>query len=141
MMLFVMMFIVFGFLGHLPYQALYWIPPLVLLTVGLAIGIGLFFGILNVFIRDIGQVLNIALQFWFWLTPVVYMSSVVPQKYQWFLMLNPMTGITMAYQKVLLYNEVPALHLLVYPSLVAALFLFLTWSIFKKAHEEMADVL
>lgn len=139
--LFVIMFVVFAFLGHLPYQSLHWMPLLVLITIGLAIGVGLFFGILNVFIRDAGQVMTIVLQFWFWLTPIVYMSSIIPQKYHALLMLNPMTGITMGYQNVLLYDKAPDLHILIYPSLFALLFLFLALVVFKKANEEMADVL
>jgi len=140
-MLFVMMFVVFGFLGHLPYHTLYWLPLLITLTVALAVGIGLFFGILNVFMRDVGQVLNIVLQFWFWLTPIVYMSSIIPVNYHWLLMLNPMTGITMGYQNVLLYDKAPDLSILLYPSLFAGVFLVLTMIIFKKASEEMTDVL
>ena len=136
-----MMFVVFGFLGHLPFHALHWIPLLVILTVGLALGMGLFFGILNVFIRDIGQVMNIVLQFWFWLTPIVYMMSIVPEKYHWLFMYNPMTGITMGYQNILLYDKSPDLSLLIYPSIFAFVFLVLSMIIFKKANEEMADVL
>ena len=141
MLLFVMMFVVFGFLGHLPYHALHWLPLLVFLTIGLAIGIGLFFGVLNVFIRDIGQVMTIILQFWFWLTPVVYMSSIIPKEHHALLMLNPMTGIVMGYQNVLLYDKAPDLNILIYPSLFTLLFLVLSLVIFKKANEEMADVL
>jgi lipopolysaccharide transport system permease protein len=141
LLLFVMMFVVFGFLGHLPFHALHWIPLLVILTVGLALGMGLFFGILNVFIRDIGQVMNIILQFWFWLTPIVYMISIVPAKYHWLFMLNPMTGITMGYQNILLYDKAPDLNSLIYPSIFAFVFLVLAIIIFKKANEEMADVL
>lgn len=141
MMLFIMMFVVFGFLGHLPYHAIYWIPLLVLLTVGLAVGLGLFFGVINVFIRDVGQIMNIVLQFWFWLTPIVYMMSIVPEKYHWIFMLNPMTSITMGYQNVLLYDKAPDLSVLVYPTVFAFVFLVLAMIIFKKANEEMADVL
>lgn len=141
LLLFVMMFVVFGFLGHLPFHALHWLPLLIVLTVGLALGMGLFFGILNVFIRDIGQVMNIVLQFWFWLTPIVYMMSIVPEKYHWLFMLNPMTGITMGYQNILLYDKAPDLNLLVYPIIFAFVFLLLAMIIFKKANEEMADVL
>lgn len=136
-----MMFLVFGFLGHIPFHALQWIPILVVLTVALAVGIGLFFGILNVFMRDVGQVMNIILQFWFWLTPIVYMLSIMPEKYHGLIMLNPMTGITMGYQNVLLYDKAPDLSLLVYPSLFALVFLLLSIVLFKKASEEMADVL
>lgn len=141
LLFFVMIFVVFGFFGHLPFHALYWLPFLVILTVGLALGIGLFFGILNVFIRDIGQVMSIILQFWFWLTPIVYMMSIVPINYHWLFMLNPMTGITMGYQNILLYDKAPDLTLLIYPSVFAFVFLVLAMIIFKKANEEMADVL
>ena len=141
LMLFIMMYVVFGFLGHLPFHALYWLPILIVLTAALAGGIGLFFGVLNVFIRDIGQVMSIVLQFWFWLTPIVYMSSIIPVKYHPLLMLNPMTGVTMGYQNVLLYDKAPDLSILIYPTIFATVFLVLAMVIFKKASEEMTDVL
>lgn len=140
-MMLITMFVVFGFLGHLPYHSLIWLPLLIFITLGLAVGIGLFFGVLNVFIRDIGQFINVVLQFWFWLTPIVYMVSIVPDKYHWVLMLNPMTGVTMGYHSVLLYDTAPDLNLLVYPSLFAFGSLLLAMVIFNKASEEMADVL
>ncbi|MDW6091560.1 ABC transporter permease [Vibrio rhizosphaerae] len=139
--LLVTMFIVMMFLGHYPTNVLYWLPILILLTSGLGLGIGLFFGILNVFIRDIGQILNIVLQFWFWLTPVVYMTSIIPDKYHWLIMLNPMTGLVMSYHKVLLYNSSPDLSLLIYPSVITCISLILALIMFKKANEEMADLL
>lgn len=137
----VMMFIVFSFLGHFPIHALQWLPLLTLLTLILGIGIGLFLGTINVFIRDVGQFMEVALNFWFWFTPVVYMMSIVPEKYHGFLMLNPMTGIVMGFQNVLLYDKAPDLSLLVYPSLFAIISLVLAMIIFYKAREEMADVL
>lgn len=140
-LMFITMFAVFGFLGHIPFHSLYWLPLLILITIGLASGVGLFFGILNVFMRDVGQVLNVVLQFWFWLTPIVYMLSIVPSKYHYVLMLNPMTGLTMGYHSVLLYDKAPDLSLLIYPSCLALIFLALAMIMFKKASEEMADVL
>ena len=139
--LFVMMYVVFGFLGHMPFHAIYWMPLLVFITIALAVGIGLFFGVINVFIRDVGQVMNIILQFWFWLTPIVYMSSIVPQKYHWLIMLNPLTGIVMGYQNVLLYDKAPYLRLLIYPSIIAMVFLALAFFVYSKANEDMVDVL
>jgi len=141
LILFTMMFVVFGFLGHLPYHSLYWIPLLVVITMALAIGIGLFFGTINVFVRDVGQAMNIVLQFWFWLTPIVYMTSIIPEEYHSLLMLNPMTGIAMGYQSVLLYDKAPDLSLLIYPSVFALVFLVLAMVIFRKASTEMTDVL
>lgn len=140
-LMFLMMFLVFGLLGHLPYHALLWLPLLVVLTVALATGIGLFFGTINVFMRDVGQVMNIIMQFWFWLTPIVYMITIIPEKYHWLVMLNPMTGIILGYQNILLYDKAPDLSILIYPTLFAIVMLILSLIIFRKANEEMADVL
>lgn len=140
-LMFIAMFSVFGVLGHIPFQALYWVPILVLITLGLAVGIGLLFGVLNVFMRDVGQIMNVVLQFWFWLTPIVYMLTIVPAKYIWIMKLNPMTGLIMGYHNVLLYDKSPDVNLLVYPSVFAFITLSLAMIMFNKASEEMADVL
>ncbi len=140
-LLLLMMFIVFAFLGHMPLHALYWLPLLVLITIGLSVGIGLILGTINVFIRDIGQLMTIVLQFWFWLTPIVYMPSIIPEKYQGLLMMNPMTGVIMGYQNVLVYDKAPDTGLLLYPGLLAIATMVLALIIFRKASEEMADVL
>ncbi len=140
-LLLVVMFIVFAFLGHMPLHSLYWLPLLILITTGLATGIGLILGTINVFIRDIGQAMTIVLQFWFWLTPIVYMPSIIPEKYQDLLMINPMTGIIMGYQNILVYDKAPDIELLIYPSILAVIVMVLALIIFRKANEEMADVL
>ncbi len=135
------MFIVFAFLGHTPFHAIYWLIPLFIITLGLAVGIGLILGTINVFIRDIGQMMTIILQFWFWLTPIVYMPSIIPEKYHGLLMMNPMTGVIMGYQSVLVYDKAPDAGLLIYPAIFALVTMVLAMIIFKKARDEMADVL
>lgn len=140
-LLFIAILVVFGLLGHIPGLALLWIPFLTIITLLLAMGLGLSLGILNVFIRDIGQVVPIVLQFWFWLTPVVYSTQIVPEKYWDLMMLNPMAGIVMGYHNVLVYNKMPDLNLLIYPLLIAITGLGLALIMYKGANEEMADVL
>ena len=133
--------IVFGFLGHFPLKAAIWLPLPILITLGIAVGLGLFLGTLNVFIRDIGQFMTIVMNFWFWLTPVVYMPSIIPQKYHFILAANPMTAIIISYQNIMVYNKMPDLSSLIYPSLFAFVCLILALIVFKKANEEMTDVL
>lgn len=134
-------YIVLGFLGHFPIKAIYYLPLLVFITLALALSLGLFFGIINVFIRDVGQLIGVIMQFWFWLTPVVYMLSIVPEKFHSLFLLNPMTGIIIGYQNVILYEKAPDLNLLIYPTIFAFIFICLTTIIYKKAVEEMTDVL
>ena len=134
-------YIVLGFLGHFPIKAIYYLPLLVFVTLALALALVLFFGFFNVFIRDVGQLIAVFMQFWFWLTPVVYMLSIVPEKFHSLFLLNPMTGIIMGYQNVILYEKAPDLNLLIYPTIFAFIFICLTAIIYKKAVEEMTDVL
>ena len=60
--------------------SLVFLPLLLVLTIALATGIGLILGVLNTFIRDIGQVTPIWLQVLFWFTPIVYPASIVPEQ-------------------------------------------------------------
>lgn len=134
-------FAVFTFLGHAPTLAILWLPLLTLLTLLLALGLGLILGILNVFIRDIGQITPLLLQFWFWLTPVVYLADMLPASYRQFLELNPLTSLVMGYQNILAHATPPALPSLIYPAVLAIGAILLALFIHTKASEEMADLL
>lgn len=133
--------IVFALLGHLPSWQMIWIPFLMLLSIALALGLGLIAGILNVFMRDISQIAPILLQFWFWLTPVVYATSIIPKEYLPWLMLNPMTGIVMGFHDILVYHTSPDWTLLLYPMILALTTLILSMWMLKKSAEEMVDML
>jgi len=139
--LFAAILLVFGLLGHMPGMAILWLPMLMLMTLALAMGLGLSLGVINVFMRDIGQVIPIVLQFWFWLTPVVYTLQMFPEMNREWFMLNPMTGIVMGYQNVLVYDKTPDIGLLFYPALLALALLALALFLYRRAGEDMADVL
>lgn len=71
--------------------------PLCLLAfviqVGLGVGIGWILGVLHVYFRDTAHVVVVALQAWFYLTPIVYSLDAAPGFLRGFLELNPMSGI------------------------------------------------
>ncbi|MBX2989401.1 MAG: ABC transporter permease [Bdellovibrionaceae bacterium] len=56
-------------------------------------GLGLIFGISYVYFRDMRFVVALILQFWFYLTPVMYASHMVPEDFRFLLWLNPV-GVT-----------------------------------------------
>jgi lipopolysaccharide transport system permease protein len=141
LLLFLAVLVVFGLLGHIPSVTLLWLPLLIAVTLALALGLGLALGIINVFMRDIGQIVPILLQFWFWLTPVVYVTSIIPQQYHHLVMLNPMSGIVMGYQNILVYNKAPDISTLLYPATIAVVALSLALFMYFRANEEMADAL
>lgn len=139
--LFLAILLVFGVLGHFPLIAIVWIPLLTIATIFLAVGLGLSLGIINVFVRDIGQAIPIILQFWFWLTPIVYKTDMVPEDYHSLLLLNPMSMIVMGYQDILAFEKHPQLTLLFYPLAVSALAVGIALYLYSRASDEMADAL
>ena len=65
---------------------------ILLLTVMLTLGLGIWIAALTVKYRDIRHALPFILQLWMFLTPIIYPLSVVPEKWRGLLMINPMTG-------------------------------------------------
>jgi lipopolysaccharide transport system permease protein len=140
-LLFLVTVVVFILLGHAPSAALLWMPVLILVTAGFALGLGLVLGVLNVFVRDVAQFMNVVLQLWFWLTPVVYMSSIIPPRLRATLALNPMYWIVTDYQNVLVYGRSPDLKAFIPVSIVAIILMAISLLLFRKAAPDMADVL
>lgn len=140
-LLFVAVLLVFGLLGHIPSINIIYLPILVLITLLLSMGLGLIFGIINVFMRDIGQFMSIAINFWFWLTPIVYISNILPEKFQTLILFNPMTAIVLGYQNILVYDKSPNFSLLCYPIILAIISCIVAFFMYLRANEEMADVL
>jgi ABC-2 len=141
LILFAAIAVVFAFLGHFAGANLIFLPIFSLVTVMLAVGFGLFFGVINVFMRDVGQIIAIVLQFLFWLTPIVYMTSILPSNLQELIYINPLVGVVSGYHDILIYDKMPDFSLLIYPIIIGAASLGAAFFVYKRAEEEMADVL
>jgi lipopolysaccharide transport system permease protein len=122
----------------LPYLALF---PVFVILVAFAIGMGITLGVLNVFFRDIGHFFSIFLQFWFWLTPIVYPKNILPEKLIPFIDLNPMTGLINAFQTILVNKQWPNWNSLWPVALLAIILCALGVSLFRRRAGEMVDEL
>jgi lipopolysaccharide transport system permease protein len=140
-LLFIAMLGVFFLLGHQFSLAMLWLLPLTLLLVVLGLGVGLILGVLNVFVRDIGLVVPIIMQVWFWFTPIVYPVNIIPEEYHHLMGYNPMFLITDAYHEILLYNRVPNLDGMLSLAGIAGALLLISLFLFRRASAEMVDVL
>jgi lipopolysaccharide transport system permease protein len=94
-------------IGRMPGAALVAFVPLFVLQQLFALGAGIFLGTLNVFFRDIAQLVGVAFQFWFWFTPIVYSIAALPERLQAWFRLNPMTAFVGAYQQIVLNARWP----------------------------------
>lgn len=79
--------------GIMPTTGLFLLPVLILLAMVTALGFGLWLSALNVRYRDVNYLLPFLTQIWMYVTPVVYGSNLIPERYRFLLSLNPMTGV------------------------------------------------
>lgn len=101
------------------------LPVLILLIMLLATGVGMLMSALNVKYRDIRFALPFLIQLWMFASPVIYPSSMVPEKWRLVLALNPLTGIIECFRSSLLglpnFNW-PALAISVIVTLVVLIY-------------------
>ncbi len=77
------------------------LPILTLLTALLTIGIGMWMSALNVKYRDIRYALPFLIQLLMFATPIIYPSSLIPDKWRWLFMINPLTGLVEGYRSAI----------------------------------------
>ena len=131
-----------------------WIPVIILYTMIVSLMISLFGAALNVYYRDISQVLPVILSLLMYFSPVIYPLSLVKKKlllehsagdYSELLymiyMLNPLAGIIDGFQRTLLMGQPPDFNLMM-PGFLLILFLLpISYIYFKRAENWFADVI
>lgn len=83
------------------------LPILMLITYAMAWGMGLIMATLTVFFRDIEQLLVVGFTAWFYLTPILYPMSMVPEQFYWVVRLNPFAPLAYGYQRIFMENAFP----------------------------------
>lgn len=114
--------------------------PLFILLI-MAIGLGVTLGVLNVFFRDVGQFFGIFLQFWFWLTPIVYPINILPVKVQAIINFNPLVPVIGSFQSILVRKEPPVWGDLIYPFTLSIVLCFIGLYLFRRHAADMVDEL
>lgn len=115
--------------------------PVIFVAVIFAIGLGISLGVLNVFFRDVGGFFGVFIQFWFWLTPIVYPSSVLPEKYQWIAFINPMSSVVASSQSIFVNGVWPNWISLLPTFALGVIMVFIGLKLFRKHAGEMVDEL
>lgn len=88
----------------LGWNLLLW-PALILPLVLLTFGLGTFLAALNVKYRDVKYAIPFAIQLWLFMTPIIYPSSMFPERYRWLLALNPLSGLIEGFRYALVPTQ------------------------------------
>lgn len=124
----------------LSFKAILAIPYLVGIGI-FAMGISWVLSSLNVFLRDIGQVIGVIITVWFYLTPIIFPKHLVPEAYQNLLSMNPMLHAIEGYRMALLGQMSPNPIGLIYLLMVGFCLFAAGGVLFKKLKPAFADVL
>lgn len=139
--LFVVMIAIFLLLGHVPGIGFVAILPMMFIVALFGAGLGIIFGVINVFIRDVEQAVPIILQILFWFTPIVYPANIIPPEFRSYLEISPLYHLIEFYHQIIAFKVVPSLSTPVGLLCLASLLCVLALHLFRKAGPEMVDVL
>lgn len=98
----------------------------------LVTGIGFFTSALNVRYRDVSFFVQALVPLWFYATPIIYSTKLVPQQLQIFLYLNPMVGIVQLARWSIIKGEVPDFSLILFNLLITVLMFIIGFLTFRK---------
>jgi homopolymeric O-antigen transport system permease protein len=101
----VIMAVVTGTRAHLAWVL---IPVVLVLFLALGFGLALILATITVFFRDVTQIMGIVLQFWFWLTPIVYDETSLGPRLTEVMRWNPPTAYILATRRLLIEGTIPA---------------------------------
>jgi lipopolysaccharide transport system permease protein len=125
----------------MPTLAALLLPFLILMALATALGAGLWLSALNVQYRDIRYAISFLIQFWFFATPVVYPSSLVPNRWRFLYSLNPMVGVVEGFRGALL-GKGQIIGPMFIVSIIVIVCLLITGSFyFRRMEKGFADVI
>lgn len=125
--------------GHLQVTILF-IPVILFALSLLALGLGWFLASLGVYIRDIGQTVGILVTILLFTSPVFFPVSTLPEQYQPFMMINPLTFIITESRKVLVWGQTPDWAGLCLYFAVSTIIAWAGFAWFQKTRKGFADV-
>lgn len=128
------------FLG-MPHWTAILLPLVLLPLITLTLGLSWFLASIGVFLRDVGQTMAIFTTVLLFMSPVFFPLSALPEKFQPFIMANPLTFIIEQSRAVLIEGNLPDLPGLVVYLLVASIIAWAGYAWFQKTRKGFADVL
>lgn len=117
------------------------VPYLVLMMVLTASGVGMIMAALSARYRDIKYTIPFMVQLWLFASPIVYPTSMIPEKYKFFYALNPMVGVIEGFRSALLGTGTFPFSMMIFTTLVSVSCFFAGLIYFKQTEKFFADII
>lgn len=115
------------------------LPLLLAIQFLLTSGIAMFLATLNVFFRDLQQLIAVVLLLLFYLTPIIYSLSSVPEGFRPYVLGNPLAALIVSYQDIFYENSFPSWKHLLYALLASAALFYAGRAVFERYKDSFAD--
>lgn len=118
--------------------ALVFLPIPIALVFIFALGVGLFVTTLAIFFTDVVDIYQVGLMILFYLSPIIYPLSILPERYLPFIALNPMYYFVQLFRQPIYDGTIPEIGLVWRAALIALIALIVGWWFFTKKADEFA---
>jgi len=133
--------VMMAFYGITPTWGLLLLPVFLLQCALTALSVGLWLTALNVKYRDVGQIVPFFVQAWMWVCPIVYSSSMIPDRWRVLYGLNPMVGVIEGFRWAMLGKSAPDWGMMAVSFCVVAVLFVSGLYYFRKAETTFADLI
>lgn len=124
----------------LPTLNVLWLPLFFLLAMVTSLGVGLWLSALNVEYRDVRFIVPFITQFWLFVTPIAYPSSLLPEPWHTLYGLNPMVGVVEGFRWALLGTKTAPGPIIAVSSAAAIVILITGAFYFRRMEKTFADI-
>ena len=133
----VILFAIFSGVGISIY--LFMLPIVIIIQYIFTLGIVFILSALEIYVRDIEHIINFLISMLFYVTPILYTPSYVPEKFAWILKINPLAYIIEAYHSIIYYKTIPNMGDLGVILTISIFILFAGYKIFDKLQKGFAE--
>ena len=109
--------------------------PLLALTL-FTVGATFFFATANVFYRDVAHILQVVLQVWFYVTPILYSIDIFPPQYRWLFKLNPLIFVLNDFRLSVYYGLLPKAQSILASFACGGIALLIGFSVFRRSQDK-----
>lgn len=127
---------------HIPLRwVVIFFPVILALQFFFTLAISLLSAALTVYFRDLEHIIGIALMAWFYLTPIVYPVTRIPEKYSKYFWLNPLTPLMVSYRNIFFEGKTPPIRSLALVTVESVILLGLGFYVFSRLKRKFAEEL
>jgi len=118
-----------------------WLVPVMLIQTLFAFGFGVILSLFAPFFRDLKEIVPIVIQLWFWATPIIYIKTMIENKYPFILHYNPFFYFVDIYHDIFVYSKAPSFESLAIISAIMLGSLLIAGYLYKKMIATIKDII